>query len=343
MVTAAVFAVQCTIAVADQRRIQTNEGYIEDVLSPATLPLDDPRAMFAAIFATLRERVKVFPTENYYYFSFVQNGVRYGGNIRLAANDRDAGKLHFAYFEHFAEWRSQPRVTHVVFDKSDGVTVERAAPLAYRVSFQGRTVMFELNDLSNVTPAASSIAPHEKFIGPIFDESATRFFLVFNSRLKLFHYILDETIKLTDELIPSPRTERILVGKRTGFAYYRDHLRERKILIGVFDANVRANNELDGPFDQLPDNFIEGDTLRQSIIDADPGVAGKIDRFGYYIDGTARYLIAPYRRYHHADDLLGVHKCAAQEYTKRNYYSCFGNLNPDSKSSLRTKQRARAD
>jgi len=223
-------AAQCIIAAsADRPRIQTNESYIEDVLSPTTLPLDDPRAMFAAIFATLRERVQVFPTENYYYFSFFQNGVRYGGNIRLAANDRDFGKLHFAYFERFAEWRSQPHVTHVVFDKSDGVTVERTAPLKYRVSFQDRTVLFALNDLSDVKPTASSIAPIERYIGPIFDESAARFFLVFNSRLKLFHYILDETVKSSDELIPVRRTDRVLIGKRTGFAYYRDHLLERKI------------------------------------------------------------------------------------------------------------------
>ena len=73
----------------------------------------------------------------------------------------------------------------------------------------------------------------------------------------------------------------ILVGKRTGFAYYRDHRLERKILIGVFEQNVRLNNYFDGPFDQLPDNFIEGDTLRQAIIDSDPGLKGKIDRLGH--------------------------------------------------------------
>ena len=198
---AVLFAIQHALATeADRSSIETNEQYIEDVLSPAVLPLDNPRAMFAAIFATLRERVKVFPTENYYYFSFFRNGVHYAGNIRLAAKDRDAGKLHFAYFEDYAKWRGEPRVTYVVFDTSDGVTVERAAPLAYRVSFQDKTVLFELNDLSNSKPAASSIAPDEKYIGPIFDESAIRFFLVFNTKLKLFHYILDETVKPADEL-----------------------------------------------------------------------------------------------------------------------------------------------
>jgi hypothetical protein len=215
------------------------------------------------------------------------------------------------------------------------VTVERAAPLAYHVSFQNKTVLFELNDLSNVKPAAGSIAPDERYIGPIFDESAMRFFLVFNTRLKLFHYILDETVKPADELVSAKKTDRILIGKRTGFAYYRDHLRERKILIGVFDANVRINNYLDGPFDQLPDNFIEGDALRQSIVEADPGVAGKIDRFGYFADGTNRYLIAPYLDYHREGDLLEIHNCATRNHAKRNYYSCFTARTSAHKSSLR--------
>ena len=65
--------------------------------------------------------------------------------------------------------------------------------------------------------------------------------------------------------------------------YYRDHRLDRKILIGVYEENVRVNNYFDGPFDQLPDNFIEGETLRNAILKVQPNLKGKIDRFG----GTA--------------------------------------------------------
>ena len=34
----------------------------------------------------LPERVKVYPTENYYYFGFLHDGIRYAGNIRLDAS-----------------------------------------------------------------------------------------------------------------------------------------------------------------------------------------------------------------------------------------------------------------
>ena len=80
--------------------------------------------------------------------------------------------------------------------------------------------------------------------------------------------------------MPSKVADRILIGQRTGFAYYLDDKLDRKILVGVFEGNARVNNYFDGPFDQLPDNFLEGDTLRQIILEVEPSLAGQIDRFG---------------------------------------------------------------
>ncbi|WP_163364710.1 hypothetical protein, partial [Escherichia coli] len=79
------------------------------------------------------------------------------------------------------------------------------------------------------------------------------------------------------------------VGQRTGFAFYRDG--DRKILIGVNERNSRLNTYFDGPFDQLPENFIEGETLREAIVAAAPEIKGKIDRLGTFSDGSGRFLI----------------------------------------------------
>ena len=57
------------------------------------------------------------------------------------------------------------------------------------------------------------------------------------------------------------------------------------------------NNYFDGPFDQLPDNFIEGDTLRNAILKVQPNLKGQIDRFGGTPDGEVRYMIGPYLLY----------------------------------------------
>src|SRR5262249_48603285 len=154
--------------------------------------------------------------------SFTHDHVRYAGNIRLDASDRDEGKVNFAYYVDLAEWKDEDPITYILLDQSNGVTVEKLEPLVYRISHGNRSVVFELNDLSNVKPPPGALAGDESYIGPVFDESAMRFFLLFNRKLKVFHFVLDETIAVADQLIPIPGSDRILIGKRTGFAYYRD-------------------------------------------------------------------------------------------------------------------------
>ena len=305
-------------------QLQTNQAYIEEVTRPTTLTIHDPIAMFDFVLNSLPDRVKVYPTENYYYFSFIHNGRRFAGNIRLDASNRDEGKVIFAYYEELSEWKEQSPVTHIVLDASQGVSVEKLEHLVYRVSHGSKSVVFVLNDLSKVRPPASIVGPHEKFIGPIFDESGIRFFLVYNTKLKIFHYLLDETVLVTDEFVPSHFTDRVIIGKRTDFAFYRDWRLERKILIGAFEGNIRANNYFDGPFDQLPDNFIEGEALRAIILDVEPRLKGHIDRFGGSPDGSVRYMIAPYLPFRTEDDLYPFHKCAtSRKISADSYYQCF--------------------
>jgi hypothetical protein len=308
---------------AEHPRIQTNESYVEELARPNAPAISDLKAVFAYVLDSLPERVKVYPTENYFYFGFYANGVRYAGNIRLEIADRDEPQLHFAYFEDTTGWNSATPGKHAVLGKADGVMVEKLEQLVYRVTYGQKSVVFELNDLSKVVPPATAIGPDEKFIGPVFDESAVRFFLLFNSKLKIFHYVLDETVKVMDEFFPLERANRILVGKRTGFAFYKDHRRDRKILIGVYEGNIRVNNYFDGPFDQLPDNFIEGESLREAILAVEPELKGKIDRLGSTPDGSVRYPIAPYAQYKKLDDLRMIDRCAASRSAAADYYACF--------------------
>jgi hypothetical protein len=307
----------------EQPTLHTNEAYVEEAVRPTKLAVDDPMAVFAFVFERLPDRVKVYPTENYYYFTFIHDGKPYDGNIRLDASTRDQGKVDFAYSEDLQEWRDETPVLHVLLDASMGVTVDKLDRLVYRISFQQKSVVFVLNDLSHVKPPATALGPDETFIGPVFDESAIRFFLVYNAKLKIFHYILDETVKVADEFVPARHTDRILIGKRTGFAFYRDHRLDRKIMIAAFEGNISVNNYFDGPFDQLPDNFIEGDTLRNILIAMEPGLAGKIDRFGGSPDGSQRYAIAPYLAYRSEQDLDQFDKCANKEKAMPGYYNCF--------------------
>jgi len=306
-------------------RLYTNQNYSEDATRATTLAIKDPMAVFAFVLGSLPDRVKVYPTENYYYFYFFHQHIRYAGNIRLDATDRDQGKVHFAYYEDLAEYIPyKDALTYRLLDATSGVSVEKVEPLVYRLSHGGKTVVFELNDLSNVKPPPGAFGPDEVYLGPVADESAMRFFLVFNRRLKLFHYVLDETIEVADQFISIVATDRVLIGKRTGFAFYRDHKLDRRILIGVFEANSRVNNYFDGPFDQLPDNFIEGEALRDAILAVTPSLKGKIDRRGIHPGGEDRYMIGPYRHYRAEEELLVFHSCATDKRIPAAlYYECF--------------------
>jgi hypothetical protein len=306
-------------------RLETNEAYVAEVTTrDQTLAIGDPMAVFAYVLGSLPERVKVYPTENHYYFSFDLNGTRYAGNIKIDAQLRSEGKVVFSYYEDRATWLKDTDGVARILGAADKVTVEKIDPLAYRVSYGKKSVVFELNDLSKVTPPAAALAPDDQFIGPVFDESAVRFFLVFNPKLKIFHYILDETIKPADEFVPAPVGDgRILIGKRTGFAVYRDQHRDRKILIGVFHHNVVANNYLDGPFDQMPDNFIKGEAYRQAVLAVEPDLKGQINRYGSFADG-GRVAEAPYMEYRSPKDLAVFDRCATSRRIPAQWYdACF--------------------
>jgi len=173
-----------------------------------------------------------------------------------------------------------------------------------------------------VKPPAGALAADEKFIGPIFDESAIPFYLVFNTRLKIFLYVLNESDKVADSFFSPKGKDRILIGKRTGFAFYKDHHLDRKILIGAFMGNMIANNYFDGPFDQLPDNFIEGDTLRDAILAVQPQLKGQIDRFGGAPDGSIRFMIGPYTPYQVLSELNPIDSCAQKKQNRPDYYRC---------------------
>jgi hypothetical protein len=312
-------------AAQDPPQLQTNEAYVAGATTRSqTLAIDDPMAVFTYVLGSLPERVKVYPTENHYYFAFDLNGIRYAGNIKIDAHLRAQGQVVFSYYEDRAPWLEDTEGTALVLGAVQGVTVEKTEPLAYRVSYGKKSVVFALNDLSQIKPPAAALAPNDQFIGPVFDESAIRFFLVFNSKLKLFHYILDETVKPADEFVPAPVGDgRILIGKRTGFAVYRDQRRDRKILIGVFHDNVVANNYLDGPFDQMPDNFVEGDAFQQAVVTVQPDLKGQINRYGSFADG-GRVVVAPYMEYRSPKDLAIFDRCATSRRIAAAWYeACF--------------------
>ena len=153
-------------------RLHTNQAIVEDAMRDTSLAINDPLAVFAYVLDQLPDQVTVYPTENYYYFRFVHAGVPYAGDIRLDAEDRDQGRVHFGYYEKLADWRPEGQGVDVdvTLGPNQGVSVEKIAPLTYRIASRQKRVVFALNDLSGVKPPAEAIAANETYLGPIFDE-----------------------------------------------------------------------------------------------------------------------------------------------------------------------------
>jgi hypothetical protein len=317
----------------EEIKLFTNQNYIENVKKQDTLNIQSVEDVFQFVFNKLPDEVLVHPTENYYYYSFYHNGTELSGNIRLDALDRDKGIVHFAYFSTFNRWNDELVNQYKELNAGDGVEVQKLAPLKYKVTYGKKSVIFKLNDLSQATPAPNKIRSNEQFIGPVYDESGIQFYLVYNPKIKRFHYVLNDSEGVPETFSTSKISDDILIGARTGFSFFRDSKQNRLILIGVYAGNSMVNNYFDGPFDQLPDNFIKEEQLRNAFINQRPELEGKIDRYGNTDNGASRVLITPYTYYLYESQLAFYKECTRAAKDTDTYYSCFDNTESDDTES----------
>jgi len=312
----------CAVSAAPLK-LHTNQEMIEDLLQPNDLDAKNPNAVFEAVFEQLAPKVTVYPTESYYYFTFQLNGIVYAGNIRFDAWDQFDGKVHFAYANEYAYWRRPLDPVYKKMGPADGVQVEQINKFLYKITFKGKTVEFSIPDLSNVKPAPGMLREDEVYIGPSWDESGVQFYLIFNKTAKTFLYLLIDTPRM-DLYEPSSLSPAVAVGNRTSFVFYKDKFMDRQILMGDFVGHTMLNDYFDGPFDQLPDNYVQGNTLLDAILEVEPSMRGeKVDRYGADPTGEFRYGITSYKYYGRVADLKPIVDCAEKNSDPALYYKCF--------------------
>lgn len=314
---------------ADEFHLKLNQDEVENTLTQQSFDIAQPITVFESVLRALPKKVTVYPTESYYYFSFFHKGVNYNGNIRFDAFDQFDGKVHFAYTQEYVLWRKPEEPAYQKLGPEQGVKVEKIDKLNYKLTYKDVSVDFVLVDLSDVKPPETMVRPDETYIGPVWDESGIQFYLFFNKTAKVFLYVLNEQGAKTDVFEPTEFSPEITVGARTSFAFYKDKLMDRKILIGVFAGNSQVNNYFDGPFDQLPDNFIEGNTLHDALLQIGPWMEGKIDRYGSVPDGSERYAVTPYMYYDRLEDMKSIEECAKGNDDPEKYFGCFNIVMPD--------------
>src|SRR5262249_46239390 len=143
------------VAFAQERvrpQLHTHQSYVEELQRMSAISICDPRAVFAIVLNALPERVHVYPTENYYYFRFLQDGTPYAGNIRIEIDENGNASLHFAYFETATDWRQETPGKHIVLRVADGVVLEKVDRLSYPGSYGGKSGTFAPHYLSKVRP-----------------------------------------------------------------------------------------------------------------------------------------------------------------------------------------------
>lgn len=143
---------------------------------------------------------------------------------------------------------------------------------------------------------------------------------------KHFIYMLNQEGHVPERFITIGKD--VVLGRRTGFAFFDDKRYERKILIGVHGRSVDRNNWYDGPFDQLPDNYVERTKIGKYLEKAYPFAKGNIDRFGGYLtQKRSRVPIFSYTVYYRQEEIIElVESCRNLHPTGGPFYSC---ITPD--------------
>jgi hypothetical protein len=264
-------------------------------LKTTGLDLKDPVAVFATVFAQLPGDVKVYPTENYYYWQLYCEGREIRGNIRLPSGQREKGILCLGYseFDEFpADEGPEPEISNAkYFSRKDGVEVTCPDAFTSVVKYRDKSVTFHFHQLPQLPPKMFPLAPDEVFVERTCDESGFQFFLLFNTTGKYFLWILNEEVPVPDHF--QPLAENALLGRRSGFLFWIDTARGgRKMLAAVREDSVARNDYFDGPFDQLADNYADQANVRKYIEEAIPSCRNHVDKWGYFTDHRAPKRVA---------------------------------------------------
>lgn len=298
---------------------------IEGLKSGSREEACDPKNLLPELLRHIGAEADIYPSENYYYFSFYGAGSVFSGSLRLASDRRDAGVADYVCYEAYRPWSSvgdEVRVEkHLGAD--DGLRLQKVSDRGYLVTYGGYQTRFSLHGLDQKTPG-STLFPDETRVGRSLDESGAAFELVYNATLNDFYFLLDAPMSVPDDLITLSAHTR--VSRRTGFVYYYDADASRYVLVAVNRQENSTNTAYDGPGDQLPENDYEQIGFWNYVHRAYPELVGRHTLGGTLnspgdADGMI-FSIMPYRLYDHPANLGFVETCAESRVTETERIAC---------------------
>ncbi len=302
-------------AAADKEADGTASGiavnFNQDFVNQSHLPgldLSDRDAVLRHIIGAMQDEIIVYPSEGYYYFDFFNEGELIRGNMRFDASFRDEGRVSFVYFK--AHGKGPASDFFHMLSQDNGVRFTKLSPFLYELRFENYVRKVQIYDAKRELASKPDLPTNEEYVGPGFDESGVRFDVIFDHHAKEFLYQHNTRLGASETFRSVDGDGHLIIGNRTGFAYYNDKENARRILIGVSKANVESNSYFDGPFDQLPDSFLDPMHLKGLIEKSNPDTIGKIGAYGTFLsDDSSRYAISPYIEYEGDSDLYAFLQC----------------------------------
>ena len=298
---------------------ELNEDTLAAIGRASTIDIKDPRTVLHALLSQIQPQATIYPSENYYYFSFYDHGLAYSGSLRLAAESRDKGLLELNYYESYNHWQPRDEGIETTLGPDQGVEVTKLGKFLYQVKYQDAAVTFRLHEIKMELAPGTKLLKGEEYVGSLYDESGVEFDLIYSAPRNGFMFLLKSANSSNEYL--NDIGNNILVGRRTGFVYYNDKSYNRIILVAVNSDNVYQNSYYDGPFDQLPENYYEEIKFFDYVYRAYPDLKGKLTPYGTHDDGTI-FAIFAYAQYRSLSDLNYIRKCGAKTGDRNKFYNC---------------------
>ena len=294
----------CTSSLTDKKGIQKivlNQNYIDEINhSNNKIDIHNHIAVFENIFTLLPNEVTVYPSENYFYFEFVNGGTLYQGNIGLFKDELKNNSINFGYYTKSGHIFDDMNdiFKYYSLGKKEGLTVNKIDNYTNSIQYKNKKVIFKSFQFDLEKSNQLKLTENEILIAPTFDESGITFYLIYNNKMNSFYWVLNEHTVFLEKL--NLFNEDLSYSKRTDFVFYNDKKYNRKILVGVNYYNIRKNNWFDGPFDQMPDNIIENGNAKvlPYLQKAFPEEATNFDIYGNFLnDESSRIALSSYQTY----------------------------------------------
>ncbi|MDX2016774.1 MAG: hypothetical protein SFY95_03925 [Planctomycetota bacterium] len=261
--------------------------------SPAQTPnFDSPREMLRFLLSRAPRDPIVYPSEQYYYYTFPLGARKVSGNIRFA--DVESGTVSIGYFD---VGNSDDMRTAEFRDGKDGVTIGYNAErheVDLIVDDVGRRFALDRRAFQHERP---KLYPGEEYVSGIRDESGYGLDLIYYRPAQQFYYVTGGSGGPVENRSGVGAQPRLLeFGDRTRYCFFYHTPSRRYVLVGVHRREIELNTWNDGPFDQVPPRL----PIKAMLEEAYPYVkhVGGIDDHGNFLARPGhRVAISPYREY----------------------------------------------